>query len=143
MSRIRSKDTTPELRIRRGLHKLGLRYRLNVKGLPGRPDIVFRPRKVAVFVHGCFWHGHQECQYFTLPKSRTEFWRKKIEGTKKRDLSAIQALVSGGWRVLVVWECALRNRDIADRCISQAYQYILNGNQQLLELSKDNLEVAE
>lgn len=107
MSRIRGKNTGIELAVRRGLHALGLRYRLGGAGLPGRPDLVFPKFRTVVFVHGCFWHGH-ECSLFRLPKTRTEFWRSKIEYNRNRDSLALQHLVELGWRSEVVWECQLR-----------------------------------
>jgi DNA mismatch endonuclease (patch repair protein) len=107
MSRIRGKDTKPELVLRRGLHALGLRFRLHRKDLPGRPDIVFPRYRAAVLVHGCFWHGH-DCPLFKWPATRLEFWEAKIEGNRARDLRDVAALAAAGWRVLVVWECALK-----------------------------------
>ena len=107
MSRIRGKDTKPELTLRRGLHALGLRFRLHRKDLPGRPDIVFPRYRAAVLVHGCFWHGH-DCPLFKWPATRREFWQTKIEGNRARDLSDVAGLAAVGWRVLVVWECALK-----------------------------------
>jgi DNA mismatch endonuclease (patch repair protein) len=114
MGGIRGKDTQPELRLRRALHALGFRYRLHVKGLPGRPDMVFPKYRAVVFVHGCFWHGH-ECPVFRWPKTRPEFWRAKIEGNRARDARQIQALMDDGWRVAVVWECDLRQPATTDR----------------------------
>lgn len=107
MSRIRGKDTEPELVLRRGLHAQGLRFRLHRKDLPGRPDMVFPRYRAAVLVHGCFWHGH-ECQLFRWPATRREFWQAKIEGNRARDLRDMAKLAAAGWRVLVVWECALK-----------------------------------
>jgi DNA mismatch endonuclease, patch repair protein len=109
MSRIRGRDTKPELLLRRGLHARGLRFRLHRKDLPGCPDLVFPRFCVAVFIHGCFWHGH-ECPMFKWPGTRTGFWRRKIEGNIERDRRAQTALAENGWRVLVIWECALRGR---------------------------------
>jgi len=107
MSRIRARDTKPEMLIRRGLHARGLRYRLHDRSLPGRPDLVFSRRAVAVFVHGCFWHLHG-CALSKLPSARQSFWRKKLEQNAARDLKNIEALQACGWRVLVIWECAMR-----------------------------------
>lgn len=106
MSRIRGKDTKPELLLRRGLHALGFRFRLHRKDLPGRPDLVFPGRRAVIFVHGCFWHGH-DCPMCKLPATRPEFWQAKIAGNRDRDERAIRALGVAGWRVLVVWECAI------------------------------------
>jgi DNA mismatch endonuclease, patch repair protein len=104
MSGIRGKDTKPEMIVRRALHKAGFRYRLHEKKLPGKPDIVLPKYKTAIFVHGCFWHGHG-CKDFKWPKSRVEFWRDKIEGNVARDRREMAALGKMGWQVLIVWEC--------------------------------------
>ena len=107
MSRVRGKDTKPELVVRSFLHVAGLRYRLHDKSLPGRPDLVFRSRRVVVFVHGCFWHQHQDqkCRLARLPKSRLDFWGPKLRGNAERDQRNVIALEASGWRVLTVWEC--------------------------------------
>jgi DNA mismatch endonuclease (patch repair protein) len=107
MSRVRGKDTAPEITVRRLLHADGLRFRLHRRDLPGRPDIVLPRHRAAVQVHGCFWHGHS-CPLFRLPATRTEFWRSKINANRRRDAAAAAALCTLGWRVMVVWECALR-----------------------------------
>jgi DNA mismatch endonuclease, patch repair protein len=107
MSRIRGRDTKPELILRLGLHSRGLRFRLHRKDLPGCPDLVFPYYRAVVFVHGCFWHGHN-CRMFKLPATRTEFWATKIEGNRTRDARALMSLAGAGWRSLVLWECALR-----------------------------------
>jgi DNA mismatch endonuclease (patch repair protein) len=112
MSGIRGKNTKPELLIRRALHRLGLRYRLHDKGLPGCPDLVFPKRRAVIFVHGCFWHGH-DCHLFKWPGSRQEFWREKIEGNRKRDVAVVEKLRNQSWRVLSIWECALRGESAA------------------------------
>lgn len=111
MAKIRSKDTAPELLVRRLLHSRGWRYRLHAKDLPGRPDIVFRSLRAAILVHGCFWHCHPraECQDSRLPKSNTAYWTPKLQRNVERDERAQQALAAQGWRVLVVWECELRD----------------------------------
>lgn len=109
MSGIRGKDTKPEWLIRRGLHGSGFRYRLHYRTLPGKPDLVLPRYRAVVFVHGCFWHGH-DCPLFKWPKSREEFWRTKIEGNRERDIRSEALLAADGWRVAVVWECALRGR---------------------------------
>lgn len=109
MAAIRSKNTAPELRVRRALHAAGLRYRLHDRMLPGTPDLVFPSRRVVVFVHGCFWHCHSGCRYAQLPKSRHEFWRLKLEANVARDARQRNALRRLGWRVLVIWECRTRD----------------------------------
>lgn len=113
MAAVRGKNTKPEMIIRKGLHAAGLRYRLHVKDLPGKPDLVFPKYRAAVFVHGCFWHGHA-CPLFKLPETRADFWQQKIEGNVARDEAAIVRLRSLGWRVAVVWECTLRGKDRRD-----------------------------
>jgi DNA mismatch endonuclease, patch repair protein len=107
MSLIKSKNTKPELRLRKTLHALGFRYRLHNKELPGRLDIVLRRWHAAIFVNGCFWHGHN-CKDFRWPKTRPDFWRAKIGGNQARDRAIIASLASEGWRVMIVWECSLR-----------------------------------
>jgi DNA mismatch endonuclease (patch repair protein) len=109
MGRVRSKDTGPELVVRRLVHAMGYRYRLHGKGLPGRPDLVFRSRGKLIFVHGCFWHLHKGCALARLPKSRTDFWLPKLEANRLRDAKTQRALRRAGWKVLVVWECQLKS----------------------------------
>jgi DNA mismatch endonuclease (patch repair protein) len=109
MSRVRSENTTPELAVRRLVFGMGYRYRLHDKRLPGKPDLVFAGRRKAIFVHGCFWHGHVACRYGKLPKSRIEFWSAKIARNKERDLNNEQRLIDAGWRVLIVWQCELKD----------------------------------
>lgn len=107
MRRIGSKDTRPELAVRHALFRAGLRYRLSYPGLPYRPDLVFPGARVAVFVHGCFWHGH-DCPLFKWPVSNHVFWSTKIQRNRARDVRAVESLAAAGWRCLTVWECALR-----------------------------------
>ena len=108
MSRIRAKDTKPEILVRKFLHSKGLRFRLHDKKLPGKPDLVFPSRKKVVFVHGCFWHGHQGCKYFVVPKTKQEWWLNKFDKNRQRDESSIDQLKSAGWDVTVIWECELK-----------------------------------
>lgn len=109
MAGIRSVNTKPELIIRKGLHQLGYRYRLHSKEVPGKPDIVLPAWKAVVFIHGCFWHGHN-CRFFKLPQTRTEFWSLKIESNRKRDGIVAETLGKAGWRQLTIWECAVRGK---------------------------------
>lgn len=112
MSRIRSKDTKPELKVRKFLHANGYRYRLHVKDLPGKPDIVLPKYKTVIFIHGCFWHGHQGCRYYVIPKSRTDWWINKINTNISNDEKALESLTSSGWTILQVWECELKKNNI-------------------------------
>ena len=105
MSRIRSKDTKPEMIVRRLLHAMGVRYRLHRATLPGKPDIVLGPRRLVIFVHGCFWHRHPGCREATMPAANRDFWLAKLEGNAARDLRHRAALRKLGWRVAVIWEC--------------------------------------
>lgn len=110
MSKVGQKDTGPEMKLRRSLHKIGLRYRLHDKKLPGSPDIVFPRFKAVLFVHGCYWHRHG-CKATTTPSSNEEFWHKKFDENVARDRRNIGALLDGGWRVAVVWECVLKGKN--------------------------------
>lgn len=135
MSGIRGKNTKPELIVRRGLHRQGLRYRLHDRNLPGKPDIVFSSRKCVIFVHGCFWHGHH-CHLFRLPTTRPEFWSIKIKRNREIDTQAMFALQEQGWRCLIIWECALKGRTKLsfDKVISIAVRWVLS--------SRKNKEIA-
>jgi DNA mismatch endonuclease Vsr len=108
MRRIRSKDTTPELTVRRLVHSLGYRYRLHRKDIPGKPDLVFLGRKKVIFVHGCFWHQHPGCNEGRLPKTNKDYWQPKLERNVARDSAAQEQLASLGWDVLVLWECEIK-----------------------------------
>jgi DNA mismatch endonuclease, patch repair protein len=116
MSGIRGKNTKPELLIRSQLHRAGFRFRLHVRDLPGKPDIVLPKYKAAIFVQGCFWHGH-DCHLFKVPGTRTEWWLAKIERNRQNDAVAIEALLDAGWRVAEVWECALKGRGRLDSSV--------------------------
>jgi len=110
MSRIKGANTKPEMAVRRLLHGMGYRYRLHQSNLPGKPDIVFRPRQKVIFVHGCFWHRHPDpkCPLARLPKSRLEFWQSKLDGNRKRDLKNQAELTHMGWQCLIIWECQIK-----------------------------------
>ena len=108
MSCVKSKNTKPEIWVRKYLFACGFRYRINVKKLPGTPDIVLPKYKTAIFVNGCFWHGHKNCRYFVIPKTRTEWWLDKINRNIDRDQANILALKKSGWRVITIWECQLK-----------------------------------
>lgn len=109
MGRVRNKDTKPEMLVRRLVHGLGYRYRLHGKGVPGRPDIVIRTRKKAIFVHGCYWHRHGGCALCRLPKTKLEFWKPKLEANRDRDRDNQRRLNEMGWTFLVIWECELKD----------------------------------
>jgi DNA mismatch endonuclease (patch repair protein) len=117
MAGIRGRDTRPELLVRRYLHAAGLRFRLGATGIPGRPDVVFRGRRIALFVHGCFWHRHGGCRFATMPSTRTEFWTNKFEANKARDARVTDQLHGMGWTVLTIWECETRDIEALDRLV--------------------------
>lgn len=124
MAGIRGKDTKPEMRVRKALFAGGYRYRLHRKDLPGTPDIVLPGRRVAIFVNGCFWHGHSGCSLAKVPRTRTEFWREKFESNRQRDRVAADALRVAGWRVLVVWECFTRRCKTEDALMQPLTHWI-------------------
>jgi len=126
MSRIRSKDSIPEMRLRRLIHGMGYRYRLHVKTLPGTPDLVFPARKAVIFMHGCFWHWHQDCKVARLPKSKVDFWRGKFEANKRRDEENVKQLEVLGWRVLMLWECQVMDKDMNK--VATLVKQFLDGN---------------
>lgn len=112
MSRIKGKDTKPEMLVRRFLFSKGFRYRLHVKHLPGKPDLVLSKYKTVIFIHGCFWHGHERCKYFVVPKTRTEWWLNKINVNKEKDKKNLANLEKSGWNVIIIWECMLKGDKI-------------------------------
>lgn len=118
MSRIKGKNTKPEMLVRKFLHGKGFRYKLHDKTLPGKPDIVLPKYKTAIFIHGCFWHGHTDCKYFVVPKTRTEWWLAKINGNISNDYNAYFLLEAEGWKVIIVWECSLKSSTL-DKSLSE------------------------
>lgn len=124
MSRIKSSGTKPEELVRKYLFSRGLRYRKNVKDLPGRPDIVLPKYKTVVFVNGCFWHGHSGCKYFVMPKSNIEFWQEKISKTVMRDNETYEKLTELGWNVLLIWECQLK-KEPREKSLEYLYYNII------------------
>ena len=108
MSQIKGKNTKPEMLVRKFLHANGYRYKLHDKSLPGKPDIVLPKYKTVIFVHGCFWHGHSNCKYYVVPKTRTDWWLNKINGNIGNDNKASQALKKDGWKIITIWECNLK-----------------------------------
>lgn len=138
MSGIRGANTKPEIMIRKSLHSRGFRYRLHSKGLPGKPDIILPKYRVAIFVHGCFWHCH-DCHLFKWPSTREQFWRNKLTQNAARDRKNTEALMGCGWRVLVIWECSIKNTDSAtqEKVIDLAEKFI-TGSDNYLELATLN-----
>lgn len=124
MARIRSSDTSPEIALRRALHRLGLRFTLNNKRLPGKPDLVFPRHQAVVFVHGCFWHRHEGCNIATTPKSNTPFWQEKFDRNVARDTRVAAELERLGWRVLVAWECGLSSKTRANATAEQVAKLV-------------------
>lgn len=137
MAGIQGKNTTPELMVRSGLHRLGLRFGLRTKSLPGKPDLILSRHKTAVFVHGCFWHAHQ-CPYFRLPSSNPVFWKEKLSANVQRDKKQVVELKALGWRVLVIWECAVKGA--SETRNTQTYEvardWVLNYDARYIEISK-------
>lgn len=125
MAAIKGRDTKPELIVRRFLHARGLRYRLNNRNLPGTPDIVLKKYRTVIFIDGCFWHGHEGCRQFKLPKSNTDFWRHKINMNIARDYRANVELRLLGWRVIRVWECEIRPQSTASTRLESLYRSII------------------
>lgn len=142
MSNIRSKNTSPELLIRKALHARGFRYRVHDKHLPGTPDLVLPKYKAAVFIHGCFWHGHR-CRYFKVPQTRQDFWLEKIGKNQARDEQQITALRALNWRVLTIWECAVRSmkKQRTPLLIDQIVYWLLQ-NSELAQIDETHLESA-
>lgn len=132
MARIRHRDTKPEMLVRRLIHSMGYRYRLGGAGLPGRPDLVFPSRRAAILVHGCFWHRHADpgCKLARLPKSRLDFWLPKLEANRIRDAKNEGDLTGLGWRILVVWECELKDRE---RLTVRLREFLDDGSSQCVQ----------
>ena len=135
MAGIRGKDTKPEIIVRRLLHKLGYRFRLHRKDLPGRPDIVLPKWETVVFVNGCYWHGHENCELYRTPKTRSEFWEAKIAGNRKRDERNYRQLRDAGWQVVLVWECAVMKKNgLTDTELAAAMSAAIETNRFLIEV---------
>ncbi len=128
MSHIRSANTKPEIVMRKSLWKRGYRYLVNNHRMPGTPDIVLPKYRTVIFIHGCFWHGHQGCKYYTVPKTNTEFWTAKVARNQQRDQEVWRQLEAKGWYVIVVWECELKKDRFEDTVNSVAAEIIRNGN---------------
>jgi DNA mismatch endonuclease (patch repair protein) len=134
MSKIRSVDTKPELVIRKRLFADGFRYRLHDKKLPGKPDIVLKKYRAAVFINGCFWHGHEGCKYSRIPETHADFWAEKIGRNKERDTKERQALADAGWRVLVIWTCALRNKAAVESTYDALKEWLTEDSSNFAEI---------
>ena len=132
MSGIRGRNTKPEILLRSALHRRGYRFRLHVRDLPGKPDIVFPGRRAVIFVHGCFWHGH-DCPLFKWPQTRPEFWKQKILRNRQNDEKAVAGLQAAGWRVGIVWECSLRGGDKKIETVAQVVSDWLCGSEETME----------
>jgi len=126
MSRIRSKATKPEIMVRQWLWRHGYRYRLNVNSVPGKPDIVMRKYRTAIFVNGCFWHGHEGCDKYVIPKTNTSFWISKVERNHKRDYDNYQILSNAGWSVIVIWECQLKKDKFEETMLNLEHKLSCN-----------------
>lgn len=124
MAAIKGKDTKPEMTVRKYLFSRGLRYRVNNRKLPGTPDIVLKKYKAAIFINGCFWHGHDGCKYYRLPKSNVEFWQTKIDRNQARDISTDAELAAMGWRVIRLWECEIKTKANREARLEQLYHEI-------------------
>ncbi|USE81520.1 DNA mismatch endonuclease Vsr [Cupriavidus gilardii] len=132
MSGIRGKNTRPEIRLRKFLHKAGFRYRLHDRSLPGSPDVVLPRYRTVILVHGCFWHRHRNCRLATTPGTNVEFWQRKFSSNVERDSLAVQKLLDGGWRVIVVWECGLKSA-AAGQSLDWLPGYIIDSSEPYLE----------
>lgn len=142
MAAIKGKDTKPEMIVRKYLFSRGLRFRVQVRKLPGNPDIVLPKYKTVIFVNGCFWHGHEGCKYFRLPKSNVEFWKEKIERNIERDRESMRALLDLGWKVIRVWECELRNKANREETLNKIYTSITSPDGSGYSLEETDIPMA-
>jgi DNA mismatch endonuclease (patch repair protein) len=124
MAKVRGKETCVERKLRSLLHRRGFRFRKNVNELPGRPDVVLPKHRAVIFVHGCFWHQHPGCKKSTIPDTRSEFWRKKLQANRERDARAIEELSDMNWRVAIVWECELKSKTLMDNALDTITKWI-------------------
>jgi DNA mismatch endonuclease (patch repair protein) len=142
MSGIKGKNSRPEMLVRKMLFAMGYRFRLHRRDLPGTPDIILPSRRIAIFVHGCFWHAHKECKYAKIPSTRTEFWTAKLRRNVDRDQRAVEDLIRMGWRVLNIWECSTRSLDSAS-ILSQALHQWITGGESFGEISDQSLALGQ
>jgi DNA mismatch endonuclease (patch repair protein) len=136
MAAIRSVSTKPELKLRRALWRLGFRYRVNEKRLPGSPDVVLPKYRTVIFIHGCFWHGHNGCKYYTIPKTNTDFWTAKIKRNQERDQEVWRRLEAMGWEIIIVWECQLK-KDVIEDTVSHVMSEIFHNGERYLQIKQD------
>ena len=136
MSHNRAKNTGPELKLRHALWRLGFRYRVNVKHLPGSPDIVLPKYRTVIFVHGCFWHGHKGCKYYTVPKTNTDFWTAKVTRNQNRDQEVWRQLEAKGWSVIIIWECQLKKAVLDETIVRVESEIKCNGERYRNELEE-------
>lgn len=141
MSGIKGRNSLPEMLVRKALFAMGHRFRLHRRDLPGTPDVAMPGRKIAIFVHGCFWHAHRECKYAKTPSTRTEFWSTKLQANVDRDKRSADRLVEMGWRVLKVWECSTRDPEAATN-LSEALRHWIDSDVQVGEISSRSLKTS-
>ena len=142
MSHNRAKNTGPELKLRKALWRRGFRYSINVKRLPGSPDIVLSKYRTVIFVHGCFWHGHKDCKYYTVPKTNTDFWTAKVARNQERDQEVWRQLEAKGWFVIIVWECELK-KAVLDETIARVEAEIRHNGEILRQAQDDRHKARE
>lgn len=142
MAAVKGKDTKPEMIVRKYLFSRGLRFRVQVRKLPGTPDIVLPKYKTVIFVNGCFWHGHEGCKYFRLPKSNVEFWKEKIERNIERDKESELALLDLGWKVIRVWECELRDKSNRENTLNKIYNSITSSSNSGYSFEEADVPIA-
>ena len=142
MSRIRSENTKPEIIMRHALWRLGFRYQVNDKRLPGKPDIVLPKYRTVIFIHGCFWHGHRDCKFYTVPKTNTEFWTAKVARNQERDQEVWRQLEAKGWAVIIVWECQLKKAAL-DETIGRVRAEILRNGELYLSAQEERRRSRE
>lgn len=142
MAAVKGKDTKPEMIVRKYLFSRGMRFRVQVRKLPGTPDIVLPKYKTVIFVNGCFWHGHEDCKYFRLPKSNIEFWKEKIERNIERDRESMQALLDLGWKIIRVWECELRNKANRENTLNKIYKSITSSESTRYSFEETDIPMA-
>lgn len=142
MAAVKGKDTKPEMIVRKYLFSRGMRFRVHVRKLPGNPDIVLPKYKTVIFVNGCFWHGHEDCKYFRLPKSNVEFWKEKIGRNIERDRESMQALLDLGWKIIRVWECELRNKANREDTLNKIYKSITSPNGSSYSFEETDIPMA-